>query len=179
MLAQYAALISDTHPTIVAGVQDMSNVSDLSHLSDSEEASQEQMIDVIKQVSYRTQQEAEALADEKQQLMVQKARLEADVALEQKISGQLPECEKRQKELEEEVAECTSRISVLKTEGEALKKQADELKQTLKFENAEAARQSIAQKVRQKEEIQQRAKQGSSIRIVKSSSKQSREGCLI
>lgn len=69
------------------GVQDMSNVSDLSHLSDSEEASQEQMIDVIKQVSYRTQQEAEALADEKQQLMVQKARLEADVALEQKISG--------------------------------------------------------------------------------------------
>ena len=159
MLAQYAALISDTHPTIVAGVQDMSNVSDLSHLSDSEEASQEQMIDVIKQVSYRTQQAAEALADEKQQLMVQKARLEADVALEQKISGQLPECEKRQKELEEEVAERTSRISVLKTEGEALKKQADELKQTLKFENAEAARQSIAQKVRQKEEIQQRAKQ--------------------
>ena len=60
MLAQYAALISDTHPTIVAGVQDMSNVSDLSHLSDSEEASQEQMIDVIKQVSYRTQQAAEA-----------------------------------------------------------------------------------------------------------------------
>lgn len=158
-LAQYAALISDTHPTIVAGLQDMSNVSDLSHLSDSEEASQEQMIDVIKQVSYRTQQAAEALADEKQQLMVQKARLEADVALEQKISGQLPECEKRQKELEEEVAERTSRISVLKTEGEALKKQADELKQTLKFENAEAARQSIAQKVRQKEEIQQRAKQ--------------------
>lgn len=152
-------MISDTHPTIVAGVQDMSNVSDLSHLSDSEEASQEQMIDVIKQVSYRTQQAAEALADEKQQLMVQKARLEADVALEQKISGQLPECEKRQKELEEEVAERTSRISVLKTEGEALKKQADELKQTLKFENAEAARQSIAQKVRQKEEIQQRAKQ--------------------
>ena len=152
-------MISDTHPTIVAGLQDMSNVSDLSHLSDSEEASQEQMIDVIKQVSYRTQQAAEALADEKQQLMVQKARLEADVALEQKISGQLPECEKRQKELEEEVAERTSRISVLKTEGEALKKQADELKQTLKFENAEAARQSIAQKVRQKEEIQQRAKQ--------------------
>lgn len=114
-------MISDTHPTIVAGVQDMSNVSDLSHLSDSEEASQEQMIDVIKQVSYRTQQAAEALADEKQQLMVQKARLEADVALEQKISGQLPECEKRQKELEEEVAERTSRISVLKTEGEALK----------------------------------------------------------
>lgn len=64
MLAQYAALISDTHPTIVAGLQDMSNVSDLSHLSDSEEASQEQMIDVIKQVSYRTQQAAEALADE-------------------------------------------------------------------------------------------------------------------
>ena len=70
--------------------------------------------------------------------------------------GKLPQL---QKELEEEVAECTSRISVLKTEGEALKKQADELKQTLKFENAEAARQSIAQKVRQKEEIQQRAKQ--------------------
>ena len=159
-------MISDTHPTIVAGLQDMSNVSDLSdlsHLSDSEEASQEQMIDVIKQVSYRTQQAAEALADEKQQLMVQKARLEADVALEQKISGQLPECEKRQKELEEEVAEHTSRISVLKTEGEALKKQADELKQTLKFENAEAARQSIAQKVRQKEEIQQRAKQAKEV----------------
>ena len=75
MLAQYAALISDTHPTIVAGLQDMSNVSDLSHLSDSEEASQEQMIDVIKQVSYRTQQAAEALADEKQQLMVQKLSL--------------------------------------------------------------------------------------------------------
>lgn len=166
LLAQYTAFINDTQIQKLCGFsiemetqllsEDTMHLQDIAHLED---VSQEQMIDVIKQVSYRTQQAAEALADEKRQLMVQKARLEADVALEQKISGQLPECEKRQKELEEEVAERTSRISVLKTEGEALKKQADELKQTLKFENAEAARQSIAQKVRQKEEIQQRAKQ--------------------
>ncbi len=156
MLAQYAVLISDTQPMTVAGLQDVSN---LSHLSDSEEASQEQMIDVIKQVSACTQQIEEALTEQKKQLVGIKAKLEADVALEQKLSGLLPECEKRQKDLEEDVAECTSRISVIKTECEALKKQADELKQTLKFENAEAARQSIAQKVRQKEKIEQQTKQ--------------------
>lgn len=103
------------------GVQDMSNVSDLSHLSDSEEASQEQMIDVIKQVSYRTQQAAEALADEKQQLMVAESQTGSRCRIRAEDFRAVTRVRKAPERTGRRGGRAYQPYFVLKTEGEALK----------------------------------------------------------
>lgn len=115
---------------------------------------QEKVISDIKEIGINVKLEFDALCIQYKQLEQQKINAEKEAALEKKISMLLPECERVQKEKEEQVVDFSNKIAVLTTECESIKKQTEALRKTLTFENAEAAKQSIDEKKKNKEQLE-------------------------